>query len=201
MTLSVIGAGFGRTGTLSLNSALEILGLGPCHHMEDVNKSDVQKQLFRAGGRGERVDWARAYDGFNSAVDWPTAYFWRELDAYYPEAKIILTVRDPDAWFKSFAETIGNPAGANASPESFGVAVIRNKIFASRSEDAEYCKSVFRNHIAEVVAAIPAERLLVYEVTQGWLPLCTFLGVPVPAEPFPLSNSAADFRAMFFGKK
>jgi Sulfotransferase domain len=201
VTLSVIGAGFGRTGTFSLNSALEILGLGPCHHMEDVNRSDTQKQLFRAAGRGESIDWDAAYAGFNSAVDWPTAYFWRELAAYYPKAKIILTVRDADAWYKSTSETIIHTVGEKANPESFGVAVVRKKIFADRFDDADFAKSVFLAHNAQVIATIPSERLLVFEVKQGWAPLCSFLGLPVPTEDFPVSNSTASFRAAFFGKK
>jgi hypothetical protein len=200
MTLSVIGAGFGRTGTYSLNAALEILGFGPCHHMADVNSSDRQKAMWRAAGRGEPVDWEEIYDGFQSAVDWPTAHFWRELADYYPEAKIILTVRDPDAWLKSVSETIALTMGPDANPESFGVAVIRNKVFGNRIGDAEHVKAVFNAHNAEVIATIPKSRLLVYEVKQGWPPLCAFLGVPIPDEPFPMTNTTQGFRERILGR-
>lgn len=195
MALSVIGAGFGRTGTLSLNTALELLGLGPCHHMQDVNRSDEQKRYFRAAGRGELVDWDLVYAGYQSAVDWPTAYFWRELAAHYPKAKIILTRRDPDAWYKSFSETIGTLLSTSRETESFAIAVINRKIFSGRIDDAAHCKAVFEANNADVIATVPPERLLVFEASQGWPPLCRFLGLPIPSEPYPSSNSTADFRA------
>jgi hypothetical protein len=201
MALSVIGAGFGRTGTFTLRTALDMLGFGPTHHMVDVNRSDAQKALFRAAGRGEPVDWEAAYDGYRSAVDWPTAYFWRELAAYYPAAKLILTVRDPDAWYKSFIETIGNselPGMAN--PESFGIAVIHNKLFSGDTSPM-HAKAVLSAHNAEVIAAIPKGRLLVYDVKEGWEPLCRFLDRTVPAEPYPRTNSTLEFQAQFRGRK
>src|SRR3569623_3410022 len=106
MALSVIGAGFGRTGTHTLTLALEMLGFGPCHHMEDVMANPEQKAAFRAAGRGETVDWDAVYAGYKSAVDWPTAYFWRELADHFPQAKLILTVRNSEEWYKRARETI-----------------------------------------------------------------------------------------------
>src|ERR1700749_3582769 len=101
MALAVIGAGFGRTGTYSLNLALEMLGLGLCHHMADVMQSEQQKAWFRAAGRGEAVDWDAVYAGSPSAVDWPPCHFWRQLAARFPDAKVILTTRDPAKWYES----------------------------------------------------------------------------------------------------
>jgi hypothetical protein len=201
MPISVFGAGMGRTGTYSLNIALEMLGFGPCHHMADVNSSPEQKQLWRAAGRGEGIDWEEAYRGFRSAVDWPTAHFWRELAAHYPAAKIILTLRSPDSWYKSVSETILQTAGAEADPASFGVAVIRNKIFGGRTDDALHCKAVYERHNAAVIAEIQPERLLVYRVAEGWPPLCAFLGVEIPSEAFPNTNTTEDFRSRFVGKR
>jgi Sulfotransferase domain len=195
MALSVIGAGFGRTGTYSLNLALEILGFGPCHHMADVNASDQQKAWFRAAGRGEPVDWDAVYAGYNSAVDWPTAYFWRELADHFPEAKLILTVRNSEDWYKSASATIFNTMGAAANPDSFGVAVIRNKIFGGKTDDETHIIDVMERHNAAVLAAFPPSRLLDYQVADGWLKLCNFLNVPVPAEPFPLTNTTEEFNA------
>lgn len=194
MALAVIGAGFGRTGTYSLNLALEILGLGPCHHMADVQQSDQQKAFFRAAGRGEPVDWDQVYAGFNSAVDWPTCHFWRELAAYYPKAKIILTTRDPAQWFESASKTIFNTMSDDANPETFGVAVIRKQVFSDRIGDKSHVMKVIADHNKAVVDTIPPERLLVYQVSEGWPRLCAFLGVPVPAEPFPLTNTTDEFR-------
>jgi hypothetical protein len=195
MALSVIGAGFGRTGTHSLNFALERLGFGPCHHMEDVNGSDQQKAWFRAAGRGEPVDWDEGYAGYVSAVDWPTAYFWRELAAHFPEARIILTVRNSEEWYKSARATIFKTMGQTADPASFGRAVIETKIFGGRIEDETHAIGVLEAHNADVIRTIPPGRLLVYQTSEGWPKLCAFLGVPVPPEPFPHSNTTADFTA------
>ena len=196
MALSVIGAGFGRTGTYSLNLALEMLGFGPCHHMDDVNASAEQKALFRAAGLGLPVDWDAAYAGYKSAVDWPTAYFWRELAAHFPDAKIILTVRNSEDWYKSVKSTI-LALSPGADPASFGEAVIRQKIFGGRTDDETHCIEVLEAHTAEVIRSIPPERLLAYQVSQGWPKLCGFLGVPIPADPFPTSNSTTEFKARF----
>jgi hypothetical protein len=201
MPLSVIGAGFGRTGTHSLNLALEMLGFGPCHHMEDVNGNPAQLALFRAAGRGEPVDWDAAYAGYKSAVDWPTAYFWRELAEHFPEAKIILTVRNSEDWFRSARETLFKTMGPDADPESFGVAVIRNKIFGGNLDDETHVINVLEQHNADVIRTAPAGRLLDYNVADGWPKLCAFLGVPIPAEPFPLTNSTADFRKNVLSRK
>jgi hypothetical protein len=195
MALSVIGAGFGRTGTHSLKLALEQLGFGPCHHMSDVMASPEQKALWRAAARGEPIDWEIAYAGYKSAVDWPTAYYWRELAEYYPAAKIILTVRNSEEWYKSARDTIFRTMQADSDPASFGVAVIANKIFGGRIDDETHVIEVLERHNAEVMEAVEPGRLLIYEVSQGWPKLCKFLGVSVPADPFPLTNTTPEFQA------
>jgi hypothetical protein len=195
VALSVIGAGFGRTGTHSLKLALERLGLGPCHHMSDVIASPEQTALWRAAARGEPIDWEVAYAGYKSAVDWPTAYYWRELAEYYPDAKIILTVRNSEEWYKSARNTIFGTMRADANPASFGVMVIANKIFGGRPEDETHAIEVLEKHNAEVMRTIEPDRLLIYQISEGWPKLCGFLGVPVPAEPFPLSNTTPEFQA------
>lgn len=197
MALSVIGAGFGRTGTHTLNLALEQLGFGPCHHMEDVIASPEQTALFRAAGRGEKVDWDAVYAGYKSAVDWPTAFFWRELAAHFPAAKIILTVRNSEEWYKSAKATIFNTMGETADPASFGRAVIFGKVFGGNVEDETHVIEVLEQHNAAVMNAFPPSRLLVYQVADGWPKLCSFLDVPVPAEPYPHSNTTAEFAGRF----
>jgi hypothetical protein len=196
MALDVIGAGMGRTGTYSLKLALEQLGMGPCHHMAEVIGNAQQKALWRAAGRGDLPDWDVALAGYRSAVDWPSAYFWRELSDYYSHAKVILTVRDPDAWYESVAQTIGLTMDpATNDPETFGVAVIGSVVFGGRFDERDHAIAVYEAHNAAVKAYVPAERLLVYEVSEGWEPLCAFLGIPVPSQPFPRTNSSAEFRA------
>lgn len=195
MALQVIGAGMGRTGTHSLKLALEALGFGPCHHMAEVMGNAEQMALWRVVGRGGLPDWDAAYAGYRSACDWPTAFVWREVAAHYPEAKVILTERDPDAWYDSMAGTIVPAIGRGNDPESFGEAVIGAKVFGGRLAERDHAIAVYEAHNAAVRAAFPPERLLVYRVTEGWPPLAAFLGVPVPPEPFPRTNSTAEFQA------
>ncbi|MER9704179.1 sulfotransferase family protein [Mesorhizobium sp. M0204] len=196
MALYVIGAGMGRTGTYSLKLALEHLGFGPCHHMADVHANPEQKTLWRAAGQGQLPTWDAAYARYLSAVDWPTAHSWREVSDHYPDAKVILTVRDPEAWYDSMAQTIGlTMDAATNDPQSFGVAVIGNTVFGGRFDNRDYAIAVYEAHNASVKSTLPPERLLTYQASEGWEPLCAFLGVQLPSEPFPRTNSTAEFRA------
>ena len=199
MALAVIGAGFGRTGTLSMKLALETLGLGPCHHMASVISDPRQLALWRRAAKGELPDWDAAYDGFNSAVDWPTAFFWRELADHWPDAKIVLTLRSPNSWFKSMSKTIWPVIRPGNDPESFGVRVISEKIFGGRFNRA-HAIAVYEHHNATVEAAFPPGRLLVFHPGEGWDPLCRFLARPVPDAPFPRINSTDEFRATVLTK-
>jgi hypothetical protein len=194
MPLAVIGAGFGRTGTHSLNLALEQIGFGPCHLMEDVLKAPQQRDAFRAAGRGETVDWDALYAGYRSAVDWPTAYFWRELMMHFPEAKIILTVRNSEDWYDSARATIFANAG-QGDPASFGRAVIEDRIFGGRVSNKTHAIRVLEEHNAEVIREVPAARLLIFQTSEGWPKLCDFLDAPQPGTPFPHSNSTSEFQA------
>ncbi|MER9224325.1 sulfotransferase family protein [Mesorhizobium sp. M0664] len=196
MALYVIGAGMGRTGTYSLKLALEHLGFGPCHHMADVHANPEQKALWRAAGQGQLPTWDAAYAGYLSAVDWPTAHFWREVSDHYLHAKVILTVRDPEAWYDSMAQTIGlTMDAATNDPQSFGVAVVGNTVFGGRFDNRDHAIAVYEAHNASVKSTLPPERLLTYQASEGWEPLCAFLGVQLPSEPFPRTNSTAEFRA------
>jgi hypothetical protein len=208
MTLRVIGAGIGRTGTYSLKLALNQLGLGPTHHMEEVlHHMAVQVPLWTAAARGE-ADWGAIYDGYQSAVDWPTAGFFRELHAKYPSAKFVLTVRSPESWVASFSDTIYKLIGAGtagAPPQMhdwihMGSSVIAKTGFPNGLDEAGLTKA-FNAHNAAVKAAIPASQLLVYQVKEGWEPLCAFLGAPVPAEAFPRTNDRGEFWDRVAGKK
>ncbi len=194
MPLSVIGAGFGRTGTMSMKSALQMLGFGPCHHMADVLSNPVQLAKWRDVAGGAEPDWDDLLAGYKSAIDWPSAYYWRQLAEHFPDAKVLLTVRSPESWYVSFASTILETIGPDSNPQSFGFKVIRNKIFDGRPDDRDHAMAVFERNTADVCAAIPADRLLVFDVGDGWESLCKFLDVPVPDTPFPKSNSTGQFR-------
>lgn len=201
MTLKVIGAGFGRTGTMSLKLALEQLGFGPCYHMVEVFKNPQAPQWWVDAADGN-PDWEKIFAGYNSTVDWPNATYYAELAEAYPDAKVILTERDPEAWFASTQATIFDSEMPADSPSPF-IQMFRKVIgalFDHRMRDHDHVIEVFQRHNAEVRARIPAERLLVYEVAQGWAPLCGFLGVAVPDAPMPKVNSTEEFRAMRKGR-
>jgi hypothetical protein len=197
--MRVIGAGVGRTGTFSLKVALNRLGLGPCHHMEAVMENmPVQVPLWAAALKG-RADWNAIYEGFGCAVDWPTAAFFRELADAYPQAKFILTHRTPQTWADSFSETIRLAlSGRDQAPPSYkpwlemAEGVIAKTGFPE-GLSREQLVERFIAHNEAVKAAIPAGRLLVYQVKEGWGPLCAFLGKPVPDEAFPRTNDRAEF--------
>jgi len=198
MALEVIGAGFGRTGTMSLKLALEQIGFGPCHHMiEVIHNGEAQTPLWNDALAG-KPDYAAIYDGYSSAVDWPTAAFWQELADVYPEAKIILSSRSAESWYASISETILATVWAPETwpPQAVDWFKMVSKVLARSFGDAktrDELIAVFHAHEAAVKAAIPAERLLVHSAKDGWDPLCAFLGVPVPAEPYPRTNSKEEF--------
>lgn len=200
MTLEVIGTGLGRTGTKSLQSALNRLDVGPCYHMLEVFQDREQAvPLWIEAGR-RNPDWKAIFDGYRSTVDYPSAAYWRELAVHYPDSKLIHTIRDPEAWFDSTQATIFRPDGAAMSAVAAGGPMA--DFFMSFTgplhghfHDREFLIDYFRRHTEEVTAAIPPDRLLVYQVSEGWGPLCDFLGVPVPDETFPSENSRAEFIA------
>lgn len=204
MGLEVIGAGFGRTGTASLKAALERLGYVKTHHMFEVMQSDRQMDLWHDVATGKPPQWDAIYEGFPAAVDFPTASYWRELAEKYPDAKVVLTTRSEESWWKSARATIIEIGRAPPRWARKLIPSVRrnsemvngtvwDRMFDGRQFEREHALRVFREHNAEVQASIPAERLLVFEVKQGWEPLCQFLGKPVPDEPFPHVNDTQDF--------
>jgi hypothetical protein len=206
MGVDVIGAGFGRTGTLSLKVALELLGFGPCMHMVPLLDDAERSTLFRRAADGDPESLVKALEGHRSTVDWPGTYLWRELVERYPAAKVVLTVRDPARWYDSAYRTIyqaamNAPGDGEQVPEATVAAkamlrrVVWEGTFGGRFADRDHAIRVFEEHNAAVRREVPAGRLLEYEVSQGWQPLCAFLGVPAPEVPFPRLNDAASFQA------
>lgn len=202
MTLKVLGAGFGRTGTHSLKLALEQLGFGPCHHMYEVRQHPEQVEWWHAAALGEKLNWDKVFEGFVSQVDWPASYFWQDLSTHYPDAKIILTDRDPQSWYKSISRTIlpateigrhedPDPTNRKASEMIYQIAL--ENIFEGRLGEKDFAINKMLTHRQHVIDSIDPERLLVFNTADGWGPLCAFLGVEKPSEPFPRSNSAKEF--------
>ena len=199
MAMHVIGAGLGRTGTYSLKLALNRLGLGPCHHMEAVIQNmPTQVPLWCAALAGT-ADWPAIFDGFSSTVDWPTASFYGDLVAAYPSAKFVLTHRDPESWADSFGATIYTAMARRAdfpSPLQPWLAMAHGVIAKAGFPDGLSRDDLIARFIAHneaVKATIPASRLLVWQVKEGWEPLCAFVGKPVPDEAFPRSNNREEF--------
>lgn len=196
MALSVIGAGFGRTGTESMKLALQTLGLGPCHHMKEVLPNPEQVALWRSAAQGNLPDWDEVFAGYRSAVDWPAAYFWRELSEYYPVAKLLLTVRSADSWYKSMENTILKTVKASTDPASIGLKLIGEGVFGGRLDNRAHAIAIYEKNNADVQAAFPRDRLLTYNLGDGWEPLCRFLGKQTPDTPFPRSNSTEEFNSL-----
>jgi len=202
MTLSVIGSGFGRTGTMSLKNALEQLGFGPCHHMEEVFEHPGQVPFWQAVAAGDAVDWNSVFEGYHSQVDWPGAHVWRELAAAFPDAKVVHSVRPEDSWWNSFSKTIGKflntyedmqlPPHIRSMCDAM-LEVIGQQTFGGQFTDRESALAAYRKRTEQVRAAISPVRLLVFDVAEGWEPLCNFLEVPVPDGPFPHWNKQAEF--------
>lgn len=222
MALKVIGAGFGRTGTMSLYTALNQLGM-PCYHMYEVIKNPANKKhldFWRQVAHtppGTQHDWEQVFARYTAAVDNPAACVWRELMVAYPDAKVVLTLhpRGAGTWYESTIDTIYftenlwqfkvlealTPFGRKFGDMSG--TLIWGRFLKGTMDDRAKAIARYEEHVAEVKAAVPPDRLLVYSVDQGWEPLCKFLGVPVPATPFPNVNDReeikGEIRKIMFG--
>lgn len=210
MALQVIGAGFGRTGTLSMQRALDDLGFGPTYHMNDVFRNPSHVQRWLDYGETGTADWNSLFGKYRATVDFPACCAWQELYEQYPEAKVVLTVRDPASWWES-TSTVLYPT-RTLYPGWLTRAVpftqrwlnmvdrlVWSGTFDGRFQDKAYAMGVFSEHIEAVKAHCAPERLLVFEVAQGWQPLCEFLDVPVPDKPFPHLNDAKSLQRRFAG--
>ncbi|RTM05417.1 MAG: sulfotransferase family protein [Hyphomicrobiales bacterium] len=195
MSLRVIGTGFGRTGTDSMREALTMLGFGPCHHMYEVMAHAEQKRLWRALAKGGAPNWDRLFAGYESCVDWPSAHYWRELIEAYPQARVILTWRSPEGWWESFQRTILPAIADSKDQDSLGVALVAKQVFGGHPQDRAHAIAVYEANVEAVLNTVPPERLLIHKLGDGWEPLCTHLGVPVPDEPYPARNTTQEFRA------
>ncbi|NRQ35407.1 sulfotransferase family protein [Nonomuraea sp. NN258] len=209
--MRVIGAGLGRTGTSSLQAALERLGFAPCFHGRHMRECADRLPLWRAAAaQGSPELWRRLFTGYDATVDWPSAAFWRELVAAFPDAKVILTVRDPRQWYDSMTETIFRVYGSEnrnawvteaarvvpgmAEVGAFMRELVWDRFFAGRFADRDHAIRVYDEHNAAVRAAVDPSRLLIVRPGMTWEPLCSFLGVAVPAQPYPHLNEGGHYR-------
>ena len=205
MGIEVIGAGFGRTGTLSLKFALEKLGFDKCYHMMEVQFHPEHVQVWRDAARGVMPDWEQLFAGYRASVDWPSCNFWQEQLAAFPDAKVILSRREPRAWYASVMNTIWPASQANARSDDprvqlgaqMSYEVIWERIFDGRMEDEAHVIACYEAHNQAVIDAVPKAQLLVYTPGDGWGPLCEFLGVPQPQEDYPRVNSTEEFKTQW----
>jgi hypothetical protein len=199
MELAVVGAGVGRTGTHSLKVALEQLLGAPCHHMVEILGDPAQAPAWMDAIDGRPVDWHAMLARYGAIVDWPGGGFWRELSGAYPDALVLLSVRDPESWYRSASNTIFlsfDKVPPELAPWMNAVRKLIHDRFCDRMDDATAMMDAFVRHNDAVRAQIPAARLLEWTPGDGWEPICDRLGVAVPAEPFPVTNTTDEFRAM-----
>ena len=205
MTLKVIGASPGRTGTMSLKHALEHLGFGPCHHMSACFGSKQQTRWFLEAAEGQAVDWNSVFDDFQAAVDWPAAAYYSELLKTFPDARVVFSYRHPEEWYRSVSETIFNVASSIPawvrflSPHAKRLALMIEKTIwqnelGGKFQDREHAQNFFEQRLEQVKAAVPQEKLLVHAAADGWEPLCAFLEVDVPNIPYPRLNESAKIK-------
>jgi hypothetical protein len=209
--MRLIGAGLPRTGTLSQKVALEMLGLAPCYHMVNVLMNLDEAQVWRRALDGEQA-WDEIFDGFQATVDWPGSFFYKELVDAYPDAKVFLSVRDADAWERSMRDTIWgifygdtltrdlSCARARVDPKWDGYLEMMKEMWKQSGlidqgadTSSESMKNAMERFNEEVQQTVPADRLLVWSVSDGWEPLCEFLELPVPDTPFPHLNDSKEF--------
>jgi hypothetical protein len=199
MPLQVIGAGVGRTGTHSLKLALEQLLGGSCHHMIEVIAHPDQIPGWMDAIEGKPVDWSTHLAAYTALVDWPGASFWPELLAANPDALVLLSVRDPEEWYRSASNTIFVAIDRVPTEPAPWMAAVRKLLrdrFSDRFQDSTAMIDAYERHNTAVRTRVPADQLLEWSPTDGWGPICERLAVPVPESPFPLTNTTADFRAM-----
>jgi len=200
MSLRVVGAGVGRTGTHSLKVALEQLLGGRCHHMIEVFPSEEQKAGWSKACYGEPVDWDALMADFVASVDFPSACWWQDLADANPDALVLLSVRPADDWYRSASNTIFSGIRAavdGGDPWMRAFVHALGERFSDEFDDPDAMKAAFERHNAQVRERVPADRLLEWTPSDGWGPICERLDLPVPSEPFPVTNTTEDFRAMF----
>lgn len=199
--MKLINAGFGRTGTTSLKAALERLGFGPVFHSTDLIVNSGQLDIWERALQGETIDWRAFFEPYEVA-DWPVGLVYRDVIRAHPEAKVMVSVRDPEGWVESITSqfqqirSLKLPVPRLKRMKRILETYAVNGLFEGRMDDRAFMAEFFERHTEAVKAFVGSDNLLVYSVKEGWDPLCTFLGVEAPEEPFPRLNERGGFREM-----
>lgn len=201
MTLEIIGAGFGRTGTNSLKIALELIGYNPCYHMNEVRQNPSHVNFWNDVNSDICMDWRHFFKPYKAAVDWPVSAFAKQLHTIFKNSKIILTVRNPESWYESAKNTIFLGMANYERIEDqvtrnrlkMANSIIIDKIFSGKYDNKSHCIAVYQEHLTEIKKTIAPSDLLEFSVSDGWKPLCNFLNIDVPTVPFPYTNMRKDF--------
>lgn len=216
MSIKIIGAGFPRTGTTTLKRSLEELGYSKTYHMKELLVNPEKLPFWLELEQSRTTDWDKLYDGYQASVDFPGYPYYKEQMEKYPDAKVILTVRPFDKWYASVESTVWK-AGPQNLPEKLGmmwkmlinprvrkvvqcIKMFKRVFFAKQMQgkftDKAFAEKLWNDHIEEVKAHVPVDKLLIYDVRDGWEPLCKFLDKPIPAEPLPHLNKKENFKEM-----
>lgn len=193
MSLEVIGAGLGRTGTTSLKLALEKLLSGSCYHMANASRPD-HIASWHAAAQQDYPDWGKLFQGYTAVTDWPAAAFYKQLMQAYPEAKIVLSYRDPEAWYHSCQNTIFPKIKQVQGEWGDMIRAVVFGSFISDLDNKQACIEAYLTHLEQVRSDVPKDRLIEWQTGDGWQPLCDGLGIEVPNEPFPHVNTTSDFQ-------
>jgi hypothetical protein len=195
MALRVVGAGLGRTGTLSLQRALEQLLAQPCYHMLEVLRRPQDIPVWHRAVHGHMPDWHAFLADYGAAVDWPVAAFWKEISTAFPGAMVVLSIRDPEAWWSSASATIFQSISRLENDMQLMIDDLFRSRFTSSLDDRDACIAAYEAHVADVRRNASRQRLVEWRPSEGWAPLCAALGIAVPDEPFPHENTTSDFKA------
>ena len=204
----IIAAGFGRTGTMSLKIALEKLGYGPCYHMKEIIEDSSQSDFWQRVYYGGKYSWGELFEKYNSSTDNPVCEFWEEILKEYPNSKIILNTRNPEAWLKSIKETIflvrvNVPFGVSFMFNTFlrkrksVMSKVTSMIFGygeNYNTSDEHIIKTFNDWNKKVEERCPKDKFLKWEIKEGWKPICQFLGIETPNEDFPRVNDTQEFK-------
>jgi len=195
MSLRVVGAGLGRTGTQSLKHALERVLGAPCYHMTELFRRPGDVAGWHDAARGQMPDWRSFLGGYAAAVDWPAASFWREMSAAFPDAIVLLSVRDAESWWRSANATIFQALSKMHGEHGAMMRSLFGSRFTLSLADKDACIAAYEEHVADVRKHADPKRLIEWRPADGWTPLCRALGVPVPDAPFPHENTTGEFQS------